>query len=71
MQGLIIVQQAPDLGRVQIQSNARDPFQQLVKHTLVEVRIHNLSRRTKLSMDHVAQIKKRDQHRLHAQFLPP
>ncbi len=35
MKGRIIVQQAPGLGRVQIQPHAHDPFQQLVKHTSV------------------------------------
>ncbi len=48
-----------------------NPFQQLVEHTFVEIRIHRLPRRNKLSMDHAAWIIKHDQHRLHKQFLPP
>ncbi len=70
MRGRIIVQQAPGLGCVRIRSHARDPFQQLVKHMFVEVRIHRLPRRNELSMDHAAWIKKHDQHRLHMWFLP-
>ncbi len=70
MWGRIIVQQAPDLGHVQIQPHVRNPFQQLVEHMFVEVHVHCLPQRNKLSMDHAAQIKKHDQHRLHARLLP-
>ncbi len=61
MRGRIIVEQALGLGRVQIQPHTRDPFSQLVEHTFVEVRIHRLPWRNKLSRDHAARIKKRDQ----------
>ncbi len=49
MRGRIIEQQAPGLERMQIQPYTRDPFQQLVEHTFVEVCIHCLPRRNKLS----------------------
>ncbi len=71
MRGCIIMQQAPCLGPMQIRPHAHDLFQQLIEHTFVEVRIHRLPQRNKLSMDHAARIKKHDQHRLHARFLPP
>ncbi len=58
MRGRIIVQQAPGLGRMQIRPHVRDPFQQLVEHTFVEVRVHHLPRKNELTMDHAAQIKK-------------
>ncbi len=71
MRERIIVQQALDLGHVQIRPHARKLFQQLVKHTFVEVCVHRLPQKHKLSIDYAARIKKHDQHRLHARFLPP
>ncbi len=70
MRGHIIVQQTSGLGCLQIRPHVRDLFQQLVEHTFVEVRVHRLPRRNKLSMDHAVRIKKCDQHRLHVRFLP-
>ncbi len=71
MRGGIIMQQAPGLGRVQIRPHMHNTFQQLVEHTFVEVRIHRLPWRNKLSVDHATQIKKCDQHHLHTRLLPP
>ncbi len=70
MRGRIIVQQESGLGHVQIRPHMRDPFQQLVEHTFVEVRVHRLPQRNKLSINHAVQIKKRAPHRLHVRFLP-
>ncbi len=57
MRGRIIMQQAPGLEHVQIWPHARDTFQQLVEHTFVEVPIHHLPQRNKLSMNHPAHSK--------------
>ncbi len=54
MQGRIIIQQVPGLECEQIWLHPRDPFQQLVEHTFVEVRVHHLPQRKELSMNHAA-----------------